>query len=47
MEAHIQMTVRLSSYPSSLVFLMQIEFFTAVRQPAMTDAKWGQMASDW
>jgi hypothetical protein len=44
MEDHIKMTVRLSNYPSNLVFLMRIEFFTAVQQPAMVDARWGQMA---
>jgi hypothetical protein len=42
MEDHIQMTVCLSNYPSRLVFLMRIKFFTAVRQPAMVDARWGR-----
>jgi hypothetical protein len=47
MEDHIQMTVCLSNYPSRLIFLMRIEFFTVVQQPGMVDARWGQMASDW
>jgi hypothetical protein len=36
-----------SQAPSSLVFLMSIEFLTVVWQPAMADAaRWERMASD-